>query len=79
MSIEILPKLKKDRIKGCKYMYENKIRIWNGNKLYCEHNKAISDCRICGGASLCTHNISKFKCKVCKGKSICEHEKDKYK
>lgn len=78
MSIDILPKNIKDRIPGCKYMYENKIRIWNGKKLKCEHNKAISDCRECGGGSICVHNKNISKCKICEGGSVCEHKNQKY-
>jgi len=75
MSIEILPKNSKDRIIACKYIYNNEIRIWNGKKLNCEHNKEKRKCTECKGAGICEHNRRKNECTQCGGSSICEHNK----
>ena len=68
-----------DRMKGQKFMYKDKIVIWNGKILLCEHNLQKSRCKECGGSSICEHNKIKSKCKECGGASICEHNKIKSK
>lgn len=73
MSIENLPANKTDRIIGCKYLYNDEIRIWTGKILHCEHNKRLNRCRLCGGSEFCEHDKIKYKCIQCKGASICEH------
>jgi len=62
-----------ERITGNKYLYKNKIVLWSGNKILCEHKKQTSQCKDCGGASICEHNKIKSTCKDCGGGSICMH------
>ena len=64
-----------DRIPDQKYMYKNKIVIWNGKILLCEHNRERSKCKDCGGSSICEHNRQRSNCKDCGGSSICEHNR----
>ena len=54
-----------DRIPDQKYMYKNKIVIWNGKILLCEHNRRRSNCKDCGGGSICEHNRRRSNCKDC--------------
>ena len=44
--ISKLPSVK-ERIKDTKYLYNNEIRIWNGQKLLCQHNLRKDKCKIC--------------------------------
>ena len=44
-----------DRNKGEKWLVKNKIKIWSGTRWYCEHNRRMSTCKNCGGASICEH------------------------
>ena len=74
-NIPELPKLKKDRIKDMKYMYEDEIRIWNGKELKCIHNRKKSQCKECHGGSICEHKRQKSYCKECKGSQICKHKR----
>ena len=77
MSIELLPKNPKDRIIGCKYLINDQIRIWTGNRLNCEHNRIKNQCRECKGCSFCEHDRIKNRCKDCKGVSVCYHNRIK--
>lgn len=71
-----LPPKKINRIKGERYIDKNnKIVIWNGDRLYCEHNRKKAHCKNCGGSSICVHNKHKWVCIECKGKCICIHNK----
>ena len=54
---------KNNRIKGNKYLYNNKIVIWSGSRLYCKHNKDKSYCKICDGSAICIHNKRKYDCR----------------
>ena len=72
--MEPLPLMKKDRIVGQKYIYNNIIRIWDGKILRCEHNReSKARCIDCGGKEICEHKRRKSHCKLCKGTNICEH------
>jgi hypothetical protein len=71
--LSILPP-KSERINGMKYLYNDRIVIWN-NKLKCEHNKNRCECVECGGSQICEHKRSKNTCKECGGCGICEHGK----
>jgi hypothetical protein len=44
-------------------------------EIHCEHNRARSLCKECGGGSICTHNRARSACKECGGGSICTHNK----
>lgn len=63
----------KDRVVGEKYLSKNRIVIWDGRKLRCEHNRRRDQCKLCGGSGICEHNQRKHYCKICGGGSICEH------
>ena len=49
METENIPDLidKKERIVGQKYLYKDRIVIWNGHHLKCEHNKDKNKCEKC--------------------------------
>lgn len=68
MSILLLLKNTKDRIRiiGLNYLKNNKIRIWNGKRLNCEHNREQNTCK---------DNKRRSICKDCGGVSICEYNK----
>jgi len=53
---EELPGLKINREIGKKYVYQNKIVIWTGRRLTCEHHRLHRDCKICKGSGICEHN-----------------------
>ena len=77
-NVIILLPSKNNRIKGHKYMSKNnKIVIWSGTRLHCEHNRKKSQCKDCGGSGICEHNKRKSQCKDCGGSSICEHGRQK--
>ena len=71
--------LKKNRIKGNKYLYNNEIKLWNGKTLMtiCEHNKRKYDCKLCNGSNRCSHGKIKISCKICSPDTFCEHNKRK--
>ncbi len=75
--LEDLPFNKKDRIKGEKYYYNNEVRIWDGRKLKCEHNKLKNDCKSCSGSSFCIHDKFKKYCIECLGSAMCMHNRRK--
>ncbi len=77
ISVE-LPKKRCNRIKNQRYIYKNKIRIWDGKKLNCHHNKSPHDCKKCKGNSICKHNRRSRDCVECKGTRICKHKKREY-
>ena len=68
---------KKNRIKGNRYLYNNKVVIWSGNRLYCQHNKDKVYCKICDGSAICPHDKRKNICYKCNGSQICIHKKKK--
>ena len=72
-----LPTKITDRTKGQKYMYKDKITIWNGKRVLCEHGDRRERCKECGGSSICEHGRIKDICKECGGSSICEHGKER--
>ena len=73
-----LPKKKQIRIKGQRYIDKNnKIVIWNGKVLHCEHDKQKAQCKDCSGIGICEHGKQKAQCKDCSGIGICEHGKQK--
>lgn len=72
--ILVLPTIE-NRIIGKKYLKDEKIRIWDGRILRCEHNRRINNCKDCSGASICEHSTIRTQCRTCKGGSFCEHEK----
>lgn len=74
--MEILPALKENRIVGASYFTKDeRIVIWDGTILRCQHNRQSSKCKDCGGGSICEHGKERCKCKHCGGGSICEHDK----
>jgi len=40
--------------------------------LHLRHNREMSICKDCGGASICAHNRRRSECKDCGGTSICD-------
>ena len=74
-SYEELPKISTDRVVNRIYLYKDEIRIWNGKKLCCEHNRQRSRCKECEGGSICKHNRQRTSCKECGGSHICEHKR----
>ena len=72
-----LPKTTKNRIPGRRYLRENKVVIWNGREVVCEHNLKPSRCKDCGGSSICEHDKRRSQCKDCGGSEICLHKKRK--
>ena len=71
-----LPPKKINRIKEERYIDKNnKIVIWSGTRLHCEHNRKKSVCKDCGGSSICVHNKHKYVCIECGGSAICIHNK----
>ena len=61
------------RIAGTKYIYKDKVVIWNGKIILCQHGRIRSQCKECGGSSICEHGRARCRCKECGGASICEH------
>jgi hypothetical protein len=59
--------------KTCKRCLERNKELFNKNK--CEHNKAKSICKDCGGIQICKHNKLKAQCKECGSSQICEHNR----
>ena len=74
--MEILPKVV-DRVTGVKYMSKDKIVIWNGKQLWCEHSKRKDYCIDCCGSRYCEHKKRSENCKDCDGSNICRHNKHK--
>ena len=72
-----LPKLKKDRVKGAKYLHKGEIKIWDGERLRCKHDKRKDLCKECGGSAFCKHGKHKSRCKECGGSAFCKHDKRK--
>ena len=61
IEIKPAPELKSERVKGHKYIYNDEVRIWDGNHWKCvPHNKQLSLCGECGGASLCPCGIKQM-------------------
>jgi len=50
-----LPAKKVDRIKGEKYIFKDKVVIWGGKGLFCEHGRREVMCGPCGGSQICEH------------------------
>ena len=72
--MEDLPREKKDRIIGNKYLYKGDIVICGKNKIIqCEHGRRKSRCKDCGGSAFCEHGRQKSRCKDCGGSAFCEH------
>ena len=74
-----LPKRKSDRIIGSTYSFKGELRIWDGRKLRCKHNREKPKCIECAGGSICEHNRERAKCGECGGGSICEHNRERTK
>ncbi len=74
--MELLPPVKYREV-GKSYNYNGNIRIWDGKRLKCIHNKTISQCIKCGGSSICDHGRIKTHCIECGGKSVCIHKKQR--
>ena len=78
--MEVVPELKKlpiricERTKNTFYIYKDKKRFWNGEKLLCEHYKEKTICSCC--KLLCEHGKDKYRCRDC-GKGYCTHGKPK--
>ena len=72
---EKLPRQRRRRHKGSKYLHNGLVTIWDGKRLRCEHNHRRSQCKECGGASICEHKRIRSKCKECGGALICEHKR----
>jgi len=68
-----LPKSTKNRIPGRRYLRANKVVIWTGNGLACEHNRKPSRCKECGGSQLCYHGRVYTRCRDCNQGKICKH------
>ena len=64
-SMENLPKDKTERVVGRQYMFNDRIVIWNGRSLLCEHKKQRSRCKDCGGSQICEHDRQRITCKQC--------------
>ena len=78
-SIPYLPKYKKNRIDNTKYLHNDKIILWNGISIICEHNILLYSCKkCCNQDKLCEHKKLKGRCKQCGGGSFCEHNKERY-
>lgn len=75
--MEPLPIIK-NRVVGRKYIHNNIIRIWDGKKLRCEHNRETpSRCKDCDGKDICEHKRRRSHCKQCGGNQICKHQRQK--
>jgi len=75
-----LPKRTSDRIKHESYLCKGEVRIWNGSRLNCKHNKRIGDCIQCKGPGICEHNKRKRQCRECNVRGyVCIHDKVKSK
>ena len=74
---ENLPKKKDLRKRNEKYLYNDKIVIWDGKIIRCEHGKKKQDCKDCRGSQICMHGKFKRICKDCGGTALCEHGKFK--
>ena len=72
-----LPKKIKDRINGNNYLHKGEIRVWNGKRLLCEHNRRCEQCKDCHGSGICSHNKIRTQCKDCQGSSICSHNRQR--
>ena len=68
-----LPLRKADRVVGEEYDFKGEVRIWDGQKLRCEHGRRKESCKECGGSQICEHGRVRATCKECGGGSICEH------
>jgi hypothetical protein len=42
-----VPKYQKDRVIGEKYLFNDRIVIWSGKRLFCEHDKEKDHCLLC--------------------------------
>jgi len=56
---------------------KDRIVIWDGKILRCEHERVRTQCRDCGGKAFCQHNRQRSKCKECGGASICQHQRER--
>ena len=63
--IEIKPApAKSERVKGQKYVLNNEVRIWGAGYWKCvQHNKSLTYCVECGGASLCPCGLRRSHCR----------------
>ena len=75
--IEKAPKRRDAREVGKKYLFKNEIRIWNGQRWHCIHNREKKVCVECGGSQICEHGKVRHKCKLCGGSQICEHNRQR--
>jgi hypothetical protein len=75
MEYPLLPKDKKNRVINQMCIYKDRIVIWDGKELKCEHNRERSKCKSCGGSQICEHRKRRNECIDCGGSSICEHRK----
>ena len=77
MEHKLLPSQPNERIIGDKYLYHNKIVMWDGKRLRCQHNRRRERCKECGGSQVCIHNKNRYTCLDCGKKQICKHKKRK--
>jgi hypothetical protein len=47
------------------------------DRRFCEHNRVLSTCKICGGNQICEHNKRRYQCQECGGKGVCAHNRQK--
>ena len=45
---------------------------------FCEHGRARSRCKECGGVGICEHERRRDQCKECGGMSVCKHGRQRY-
>tara|TARA_B110001452_G_scaffold171863_1_gene143938 strand:- start:620 stop:2170 length:1551 start_codon:yes stop_codon:yes gene_type:complete len=57
-----------ERVKGDLYVVNGKVRICGGHRQWkcTEHNKVLSRCVPCGGASICDCGIDRSQCRICR-------------
>ena len=62
------PPVKSERVKGHLYVHNGKVCIWDGMDHYkcVEHNRQLSRCVECGGASICPCGIVRSECRICR-------------
>jgi len=72
--IEINPApAKSERVKGHHYVINAEVRIWGGSNWYCvQHEKRLSKCGFCGGASICDCGINRSQCRICRVQPLLE-------
>jgi len=76
-SFPILPSNKKDRLANRIYSQGEKVVIWDGKKILCQHGKSRSLCTNCGGERPCPHGKRRIYCRLCGGTGFCYHNRQK--